>query len=307
MNINRFARTSALGSISIVILLGFQQDVWAQDPGIRPELNIKISIVKTSDIHILDTISLLVDLSYDKALPLAIAPHAPKQVNASSQATQSSKNIIMQSLSVNVMGTLKDVYPADADCGFKKDVTLKPGVAAQYICVLQPTGDPYTFIPPTVILSAGTHYISAKATYYDEDGSREDTHSQIATTSFAIGAAFASVFYGGVAGALLVGVFIMLSHLAEAIDQRGLQTWRPLRALAITFQSFLYATIWSFLGGIAATMMILLSRASLGAGSPLEIKVADFSGGLLLGLLSYPLVSWLRGRLVQAAPESDKK
>ena len=63
-----------------------------------------------------------------------------------------------------------------------------------------------------------------------------------------------------------------------------------------------------------AVVALLLGKTTQGAGSPVSLTVIDFTGGLMIGLFSYPLATWisstlkLNGAVVPAAdpPGTDR-
>jgi len=95
-----------------------------------------------------------------------------------------------------------------------------------------------------------------------------------------------SVFYGGLSGAAMFCLFRALSRIIESQVTLALMLIGAVRIVARTLQ-----------GGLVAIMVILLSKVSTGAQAPITISIADFQGGVIAGLLSQPLVRWLKERL----------
>ena len=46
-----------------------------------------------------------------------------------------------------------------------------------------------------------------------------------------------------------------------------------------------------------AIVALLLGKTTQGVGSPVSLSVEDFAGGVLIGLFSYPLASWISSTL----------
>ena len=64
------------------------------------------------------------------------------------------------------------------------------------------------------------------------------------------------------------------------------------------FRALMVTVAWLVLGGVCVIMIIILTKASSGSLSPVQIEIKDFVGGVLVGLLSFPVVDWLEKRLV---------
>ena len=46
-----------------------------------------------------------------------------------------------------------------------------------------------------------------------------------------------------------------------------------------------------------AIIALLFGKTTQGAGSPVSLIVVDFAGGIMIGLFSYPLASWISSAL----------
>jgi hypothetical protein len=95
-----------------------------------------------------------------------------------------------------------------------------------------------------------------------------------------------SIFVGGVAGAMLLALFVFAERLIRSPMAR--EEW--LRTLFVTI-------VLGVRGGLLAVIALLLGKTTQGVGSPVSLTVVDFGGGVLVGLFSYPLATWISSRL----------
>ena len=95
-----------------------------------------------------------------------------------------------------------------------------------------------------------------------------------------------SVFIGGIVGALILAVFVVIERLLKNPGAR--EKWVATLVVTLTM---------GLRGGLMAVIALLLSKTTQGAGSPITLTVTDFGGGILIGLFSYPLASWISSTL----------
>jgi hypothetical protein len=95
-----------------------------------------------------------------------------------------------------------------------------------------------------------------------------------------------AIFAGGLAGALLLALFLWIERLLTNKNVR--EAWG---------RNLLVMGALGLRGGLMAIMALLLSTTTQGAGSPVSLSVNDFSGGVLVGLFSYPLATWISSTL----------
>lgn len=95
-----------------------------------------------------------------------------------------------------------------------------------------------------------------------------------------------SIFVGGVFGAMLLALFVLAERLLKNPDVR--ENW--VRSVFVTL-------LMGLRGGLLAVIALLLGKTTQGIGSPVMLTVVDFSGGVLIGLFSYPLASWISSTL----------
>jgi len=111
-----------------------------------------------------------------------------------------------------------------------------------------------------------------------------------------IKASEASIFIGGFAGALLLAIFVWVQKLIAEPEAR-LNWGRNLG----------YTLLLGIRGAIMAIIALLIGQTTQGAGSPVALTVSDFTGGLMIGIFSYPLASWLADTLkIQGVSSAQK-
>lgn len=106
----------------------------------------------------------------------------------------------------------------------------------------------------------------------------------------------ASIFVGGFSGALLLAFFVWVQKLIAEPGAR--QYWG---------RNLGYTLLLGIRGAIMAVIALLIGRTTQGAGSPVALTVVDFTGGLLIGIFSYPLASWMADTLKIQGVSSAKK
>lgn len=95
-----------------------------------------------------------------------------------------------------------------------------------------------------------------------------------------------SIFIGGVLGAILLATFVWIERVLK----------NPLIRANLA-KSLLPTVLMGLRGGIMAIIALLLGRSSQSTGAPITLTVTDFTGGLLVGLFSYPLAAWIASAL----------
>jgi hypothetical protein len=109
-----------------------------------------------------------------------------------------------------------------------------------------------------------------------------------------------AVFAGGVVGAFLLAVFAMMygylnAGKARSTSAHGLHRLAgALVMLANETTRLLAATL---MGGILSLLIIALTRATTTVNLPIAVRVDDFVGGLLVGVLSHVFAPWMAERL----------
>lgn len=96
----------------------------------------------------------------------------------------------------------------------------------------------------------------------------------------------ASIFVGGVAGAILLALFVLAERILKNPEVR--ESW---------LKNLMVALLMGLRGGVMAVIALLVGRTTQGAGSPVVLTVTDFAGGMLVGLFSYPLATWISSTL----------
>lgn len=95
-----------------------------------------------------------------------------------------------------------------------------------------------------------------------------------------------TIFVGGVIGAMLLAIFVAAERILKNPAER--EQWP--QTLWVTF-------VMGLRGGLMAIVALLLGKTTQGVGSPVSLSVEDFAGGVLIGLFSYPLASWISSTL----------
>lgn len=114
------------------------------------------------------------------------------------------------------------------------------------------------------------------------------------------------IIIGGFAGALLLSFFMALSTPVRVRRLEGDITWRSLvcdilksmpRITHNMYYLFRRTARQALLGGACALVLIVTAQSTDGFAPPISIRIQDFWGGLVIGLLSVPLAKWLRTKL----------
>ncbi len=95
-----------------------------------------------------------------------------------------------------------------------------------------------------------------------------------------------SIFLGGIFGALLLGLFVWAQQLVT--EQAARDNWG---------KHLGYTALVSVRGGVMAIIALLIGKTTQGTGSPVSLTVIDFAGGVMIGIFSYPLASWMASTL----------
>jgi hypothetical protein len=125
-----------------------------------------------------------------------------------------------------------------------------------------------------------------------------------------IGISFVSpkthVIAGGLFGAILWAIFLTLTAQPVALERKTVTGWRSLRNLAFSKLPDRFAALGigsariaqrAIIGGITALVLIVLAKSTEGFEPPISIRIQDFWGGMMIGILSTPLAKWLREKL----------
>jgi hypothetical protein len=206
---------------------------------------------------------------------------------------------------VKPVGVLSRDYRENATCIFAEQ-GIRAGQTIAVPCILYPKDDSIRkrLTPGLEAIFARTIILQAQVGYKAQDG---DDSASI-TTRIPVVPPLVAVFYGGMVGALMLALFRGLAPFLKVLPtftRRTPFSWRELlerayqtTGLALSF--VLVTTAWLVLGGICAMMIIILTKASTGDLSPIKVEINDFIGGVLVGLLSFPVVKWLQKRLAFA-------
>lgn len=256
--------------------------------------DIKIDIVANEGVatRALDPIEFSVSLSLPEA-GHDVAPSAAPTIF----------RLSVNELNVRPVGLLADEYSDRAECQFRQQ-GLRLGSTLSFPCLLYPKDDGIKtkLVPAPSALFARYVLLEAKVDFTQLD----EKFDQVAVTRLPVLPPLVSVFYGGMAGAFLLALFRGLAPFRHGWSRDPPKlpaSWRDFLAQAATralymFRAMMVTTAWLVLGGVSAIMIIILTKASTGDVSPIQIDVQDFVGGVLVGLLSFPVVDWLEKKLV---------
>jgi len=125
-----------------------------------------------------------------------------------------------------------------------------------------------------------------------------------------IGISFVSpkthVIAGGFFGAILWALFLTLTAQPVASERKPVAGWRSLRNRAFARLPDRFAALGfgtarviqrAIIGSITALVLIVLAKSTEGFEPPISIRIQDFWGGMMIGILSTPLAKWLREKL----------
>ncbi|SFN31198.1 hypothetical protein SAMN05216289_11369 [Dokdonella immobilis] len=120
-----------------------------------------------------------------------------------------------------------------------------------------------------------------------------------------------AVILGGFAGALMWALFLQISTTDENTTRKPIDGWTDLlsrinRAVPPTIAG-LGLGLWtalrsSLVGGSLALVLIVLANSTQGFDPPISLRIQDFWGGMLIGILSTPLSRWVRQKVTTLVP-----
>lgn len=217
---------------------------------------------------------------------------------------------IVKNLSVRVDAMADQRFVSAGECTLSGvgEITLTPGETYSQTCrfpvaVASPASEPDVAAAAAASASAAPSAPSqtdrtgwARSAWYGNlfgadlrliiDVDVEGTGSRRFFPVVTVKAGEGSIFVGGVFGAMLLALFVLAEQLLKNPDVR--ENW---------VRSFFVTLLMGLRGGLLAVIALLLGKTTQGIGSPVMLTVADFSGGVLIGLFSYPLASWISSTL----------
>lgn len=119
----------------------------------------------------------------------------------------------------------------------------------------------------------------------------------------------AHVILGGFFGAALWAFFLTLPVAAAPIATAEPMGWRALLkkmsrslpGLLVSSGSVIGRVLRSaLLGGFTALVLIVIAKGTEGLDPPVSVRIQDFWGGMMIGILSTPLAQWLREKYSSA-------
>jgi hypothetical protein len=257
----------------------------------QPVLQVDVHPATEHTLRALDPIELNIALS----LPSTETPagNAPQTV---------ARQLAIQSLKVTPEGTIGLEY-GETDCRFQQR-GLRAGHSLDIPCILYPRNqDIRAKLRPSLgAIFARSLILQVEVNYMEED----ENYDLAVSKRVSVLPPLVAVFYGGMTGALLLALFRGLAPFHRAMPVRANEFAFSREAfikglylnaeVAVRFVLVTFA--WLILGGVCAIMIIILTKASTGDLSPIKIEINDFVGGVLVGILSFPVVTWLQKRLL---------
>lgn len=216
---------------------------------------------------------------------------------------QSSRDQIVKNLSVKVDAMADQRFSSAGECTLSGlgEITLTPGetysqtcrfpVAAGAAAEAEPAASAATPAPGLSDRTGWSHSAWHGSLFGADlrliiDVDVEGTGSRRFFPVVTVKAGEGSIFVGGVFGAMLLALFVLAERLLKNPDVR--ENW--VRNVFVTL-------LMGLRGGLLAVIALLLGKTTQGIGSPVMLTVVDFSGGVLIGLFSYPLASWISSTL----------
>lgn len=234
-----------------------------------------------------------------------------------------SNGIEMQDVRLQPKGALASIYrsseraPSDPLAPGKSESATIAGVPCRNDLLNRPAGVPF------VVSCRLTSYYSGWQRWFDTDAligsGKQQIEAQIVLQQGVDGQAIyyesayvdfvspkSAVILGGFFGALLWAFFLTISQPAPATQPVQVKNWREIftRANGAMPQAALSASqgIWrilrsSLLGCAVALVLIVMAQSTEGFEPPISVRIQDFWGGMMVGILSVPLAKWIRDKL----------
>lgn len=184
-------------------------------------------------------------------------------------------------------------------------ISIDPSVKGRFAKTTCKVNDGEPVIPANLSLEQQCHFVMKSGAFWSKTGdwrnlffaaevplmvelvpSKEGLSKARYLPVVRINAGQFAIFAGGLVGALLLALFLWIERLL--IDKNVREAWG---------RNLLVMGALGLRGGLMAIMALLLSTTTQGAGSPVSLSVNDFSGGVLVGLFSYPLANWISSTL----------
>lgn len=191
--------------------------------------------------------------------------------------------IKIKSVEIAIDGPARDRFLEPDACKLQQmgEPQLAPGAAIEQSCNLA--------MKPARVLSLGAGHQSSllAANVRVSITTSIDRYGIVQVfPSFTIKAPEFSIFIGGWVGALMLALFVWVERILKSPNAR--QEWG---------NSLFVTILLGARGGVMAVIALMLSKTTESSGSPVSLTVADFTGGVLVGLFSYPLATWISSTL----------
>lgn len=137
-----------------------------------------------------------------------------------------------------------------------------------------------------------------------QDGTDTSTYFEFGGVDFV--SPKSAVILGGFFGALLWVLFLNMSAPLGTFPLTPIASWKdmfargmkalPHRSLVFIRKTWLVLRS-ALLGGATALVLIVMANTTEGFEPPISIRIQDFWGGMMVGLLSVQLSKWIRAKL----------
>lgn len=200
----------------------------------------------------------------------------------------------LQNLKLEPIGLLSNVYTKSCMVSLS-DQTIRSQESVNRTCLL-PAGP----VPAEVFLYSQNRY---RALANVKVASRQDPLPMVLNLRLAMPEL--AVIFGAFVGTMLLVLFSTSFSFLQTLPQAPVdlstlkkQTLTYLARLPIrVVLSAVEMVLRAVQGGVVAIILIVLSRSTIEIGAPIAVNVDDFWGGLLVGIFSVPLASWLATKM----------
>lgn len=250
-----------------------------------------------------------------------LTPHADSSITDVYMYPKGSINDIYTPDNTDPLARAKDASSAreakrgaapSTKCIFSGD-DVKPGVPFLVRCSLAPLPLRESlyrmiFMPPARQKVELVIIVPEYPTSDDPDAATRNVH-YYETVDIDFASSKLTIIFGGFAGALLLSFFMAMSTPVQVPRLEGNVTWRSLildilkstpRMTHHLYYLFRRTARQALLGSACALVLIVTAQSTDGFAPPISIRIQDFWGGLVIGLLSVPLAKWLRTKLQKA-------
>jgi hypothetical protein len=178
----------------------------------------------------------------------------------------------------------------------------RPGIPFVATCELESLENGWNqWFDPAVLIDSGRQRFEVEISLQDGPGAIT-TYHEIGTVEFV--SPKAAVVLGGFIGALILSFLTFVARptgsapVLTSWREFGDRLWKasPQNTASLGFAAWDIIRR-ALLGGVTATVLIILAKSSEGFEAPISLQIQDFWGGLLVGLVSVNLANWVLKKL----------